>query len=213
MLIRLPNIRAYVQLITTRGQITFSGDITFRKWHFFHLEEAKARPLSHGATKFQDAFNKKSVPTKSLFFTQSLDSITKYYSIPFNMWESFQEKQRELGPSHPGHEPLISRPFHQPYAAQIAEKPSDRLTRSAEKYLKWLTAPQVDDQARYDMMSTAMNTAVREVQLIKIIRQLCPDMRVDKPNSDIGWNENFNTVFLFLHLKGTHTGYLPLKRC
>ena len=112
------------------------------------------------------------------------------------MWESFQERQMGPGVPHP---------------AQKAKKPSDQLTKCAERYLKWLTAPQLDDQARYNMMSIVTNTTIREVELIKIIRQLCPNVRVDRPNSDIGWNDH--TVFLWLHLNGTHTGYLLLKRC
>jgi hypothetical protein len=50
----------------------------------------------------------------------------------------------------------------------------------------------------------------REVELIRTVRLMCPDLKVDTNRSQIGWNENLNTVFLYLYLTGRHTGYCLL---
>lgn len=89
--------------------------------------------------------------------------------------------------------------------------PSDMLSTCARDYLNWFNAKQLDPQARYDLMTTPIadkDKIDREVDLLRVARSLCPDLKVNIKESDIGWNEDVNTVFLLLHLTGKHTGYL-----
>jgi hypothetical protein len=130
------------------------------------------------------------------------------------VWEGYLDRKSEPGHQHPGQEKLIAKPAPKPPPPQqAAQKLSDRFTKVAQKYLQWLTAPSFRGEDLYSMMSTITDSTKREVELIKVIRQLCPDMGVDKENSDIEWNEKTNTVFLLLRLKGKHTGYRSLQRC
>jgi hypothetical protein len=129
------------------------------------------------------------------------------------MWEGYRERNSESGRKGLGHEPLISNSTHKPHQPKPTEKPPDRLMKAADRYLKWLGAPKIDVGVRQSMMFKVTERTKREVELIQVIRQLCPDMQLDKENSDMGWNEATDTVFLTLRLQGTHTGYYLSKRC
>jgi hypothetical protein len=132
------------------------------------------------------------------------------------MFQGYYDEKIEPGHEHSDQKPLIAKSARQPPPPQQAtQKPSDRFTKVAENYLQWLMAPSFHAENLYSMMSKITDSNKREarVELIKVIRQLCPDMKVDKENSDLGWNEKTNTVFLSLCLNGKHTGYHSLTRC
>lgn len=122
-------------------------------------------------------------------------------------YERWREDHRhQAGSPHPDHQPLFTPP--QPPARQTTG-PSDRFKTCAGLYLTWFRKEQVEPQARYNMMTTPTDTnkIERELEVIRITRLLCPDLKVDMEKSDIGWNEQSNIVFLILSLKGKHTGY------
>jgi hypothetical protein len=126
-------------------------------------------------------------------------------------YDGWQERQRAPGQPHSGdHAPLLTPPqTPSRRVTPIVAKPSDRLRNCAERYLRWFTAGVVDREARYNMMAsnTATRAIDREIELIKMVRQFCPDLRVDMNKSDMGWNEKSNTAFLLLYLNGTHSRY------
>jgi len=111
-------------------------------------------------------------------------------------------------------EPLLpksGRGTHITVSSKSLATPSDILSTCARDYLNWFSAKQLDPQARYDLMTTPIadkDKIDREVDLLRVARSLCPDLKVNIKESDIGWNEAVNTVFLLLHLTGKHTGYL-----
>ena len=128
-------------------------------------------------------------------------------------YELWGEDQNAPGPPHSAdHQSLLLKRPRPPPATQIAENPSDSLSKSARQYLTWFFASPVDHRARYEMMTLPIadkHKIDREVELIRTVRLLCPDLKVDI-RSQIGWNENLNTVFLYLYLTGRHTGYCLL---
>ena len=65
------------------------------------------------------------------------------------------------------------------------------------------------------MMSTSSNIdpqaermkVLRLVELMKLLRQISPDIKFEKENVKARWNEKEYTVRLFLHFKGTYEKY------
>jgi hypothetical protein len=129
------------------------------------------------------------------------------------MWEGYLERKSETRRNGPDQQPLISNSAQKPQPLRPTVKPSDRFVSVADRYLKWLGAPKVDVGVRQSMMSKVTESTKREIQLIQVIRQLCPDTKVDMENSDIEWNEATDRVFLLLRLHGTNTGYGLLRPC
>src|SRR5437868_15269198 len=100
-------------------------------------------------------------------------------------YERWQEEMKYSPgrPHDPDHEPL--RPIPTATGVRPTRKtksiPSRDLEKAVEIYFKWFTSPHLDPQQRYNMMlnSTPTDAINREITLIRIIRQLCPTVRVD----------------------------------
>src|SRR4051812_26837337 len=75
--------------------------------------------------------------------------------------------------------------------------PSRDLEKAIKIYFEWFTSSHLDPQQRYNMMlnSTITEEVNREITLIRIIRQLCPALKVDMERSDRGWSEKHNTAY------------------
>jgi hypothetical protein len=77
----------------------------------------------------------------------------------------------------------------------------DLLVRMAVEYLNWLQtlapAPGAQVQVRSPNISPG-----REVELIRILRQVCTDIFLDRAKTEIGWNEADGTAFLLVHFRG-----------
>jgi hypothetical protein len=125
-------------------------------------------------------------------------------------YEGYRERSKVPGqPHHPEQKPLLPTVNGPPTTKQTLSVPSYELKKAGEVYLTWFTSPRLDFQQRCNMMlnSNPTDSMNREIELIGVIRQLCPNVRVDMQKSDMGWSEDCNTVFLLLHLRGVHSGY------
>jgi len=128
-------------------------------------------------------------------------------------YERWQEEMKYSAgrPHGPDHELLLPIPTATGVRPTRKTKsiPSPDFEKAIEIYFKWFTSLHLDPQQRYNMMlnSTPTDAINREITLIRIIRQLCPRVRVDMNKSDMGWSEKHNAVYLLLHLNGEHIGY------
>jgi hypothetical protein len=78
----------------------------------------------------------------------------------------------------------------------------DLLIQMAVKYLDWLEA--LAPAPGQQVQSSSPNiSAGREVAVIRILRQVCPNIFLDRERTEIGWNETHGTAFLLVHFRGT----------
>jgi hypothetical protein len=89
---------------------------------------------------------------------------------------------------------------------QSPQKLSSPLQQGAQRYINWLKESPLNVEVWSDMMSTPSNID-NEVEIMKVLRQVSPDIKLETENVKTRWNEKENSVQLFLHFKGTREGY------
>ena len=98
-------------------------------------------------------------------------------------------------------QPLLEN--QQPNTSEPQEHiPEETLVAVAVQYLDWLQSLAPEPGKR--IQTQPSNRAVdREVELIEILQQECLNIYLDRKQTEIGWNEEYGTVFLLVRFLGT----------